>query len=232
MIYQTLQIARFNPLPFSVTIYFERQGIFKNAALCYNMNYAEAQAGEDNILKYQWETAPDIYIGDDLHRRFVLGVSGNHPLICFGVNPSTANHEYADKTLHMVEQIAKRNGFDSWIMFNVYPHRSTDPKCLPCSRDDDLHHENLRYIERYLRETDLTLWAAWGEPITERDYLIDCLYDIYGIANKYSCRFIAFGKEENGVIKSTTRHHHPRHPSRLPLSAKSVSFDVTHYWAE
>ena len=61
-------------------------------------------------MKYQWETAPDIYIGDDLRRRFVLGVSGNHPLICFGVNPSTANHEYADKTLHMVEQIAKRNG--------------------------------------------------------------------------------------------------------------------------
>ena len=79
MIYQTLQIARFNPLPFSITIYFERQGIFKNALLCYNMNCAEAQAGEDNILKYQWETAPDIYIGDDLRRRFVLGVSGNHP---------------------------------------------------------------------------------------------------------------------------------------------------------
>lgn len=181
-------------------------------------------------MKYEWETAPDIYIGDDAHKRFVLGVSGDNPLICFGVNPSTANNEYADKTLHMVEQIAKRNGFDSWIMFNIYPYRSTDPKCLPRTRSDDLHKENLYYIEKYLQKTNLTIWAAWGEPVMEREYLMDCLHDIYGIANKYSCRFIAFGQEVNGEIKSTTRHNHPRHPSRLPLLAKSESFDITHYW--
>lgn len=184
------------------------------------------------MAKYAWEIIPDIYIGDDVSRRFALGVSGNHPLICFGVNPSTANNEYADKTLHMVEQIAKRNGFDSWIMFNVYPYRSTNPECLPRTRDDDLHKENLRYIERYLQKTNLTVWAAWGDLITIREYLIQCLYDIYCIADQYSCRFIAFGKEENGKIKSTTKNNNPRHPSRLPLSAKPEDFAITHYWAE
>lgn len=181
-------------------------------------------------MKYEWEVAPDIYIGDDICKRYVIGVSGNNPLICFGVNPSTANNEYADKTLHMVEQIAKRNGFDSWIMFNVYPYRSTDPKCLPRTRNDNLHNENLQHIKSYLQKGNLTIWAAWGKPITERDYLINCLNDIYEIANKYSCRFIAFGKEENGVIISTTKYNHPRHPSRLPLLAKPKDFDVTHYW--
>ncbi len=183
-------------------------------------------------MKYKWEIEPDIYIGDDIHKRFVLGVSGNNPLICFGVNPSIANNQYADKTLHMVEQIAKRNSFDSWIMFNVYPYRSTNPKCLPCTRSEDLHNENLRHIENYLQKSNLTLWAAWGEPITERDYLINCLFDIYSIADKYSCQFIAFGKEVNGKIISTTRHNHPRHPSRLPLLAKPECFDITHYWAK
>ena len=114
-------------------------------------------------MKYRWEVTPDIYIGDDTYRRFVLGVSGSDPLICFGVNPSTANNEYADKTLHMVEQIAKRNGFDGWIMFNVCPFRAIDPKCLPRIQNDDLHKENLRYIEKCLEKENLTIWAAWGD---------------------------------------------------------------------
>ena len=139
-------------------------------------------------MKYRWEVTPDIYIGDDTYRRFVLGVSGSDPLICFGVNPSTANNEYADKTLHMVEQIAKRNGFDGWIMFNVCPFRAIDPKCLPRIQNDDLHKENLRYIEKCLEKENLTIWAAWGDPIMEREYLIDYLYDIYGIANRYNPR--------------------------------------------
>ena len=187
-------------------------------------------------MNYQWESIPDIYVGDDTYKRFVLGVTGNNPLICFGVNPSTANNDYADKTLHMVEQIAKRNGFDSWMMFNIYPYRSTNPKCLPHIRNMELHKENLHYIKSYLgkikqtEKTNLTIWAAWGNPIFERDYLINCLRDIYDITNQYSCRFVAFGAEKNGKIMSTTKQNNPRHPSRLSFSAKSESFDITHYW--
>lgn len=181
------------------------------------------------MRRYQWDVKPDIYIGDK-YKRFVLGVSGKNPLVCFGINPSTADDEAADKTLHMVEQISKRNGFDGWIMFNVYPYRSANPECLPCTRNENLHQENLRCIEEYLPQTGPTVWAAWGNLITARKYLIDCLYDIYRVANKHSCQFIAFGKEKDGKIKSTTKNNNPLHPSRLPFSVKPERFDLAHYW--
>ena len=59
--------------------------------------------------------------------RYVLGRVGRHPLVCIGINPSTAQPGALDPTLKSVERLAAANGFDSWIMFNVYPQRATDP---------------------------------------------------------------------------------------------------------
>lgn len=59
--------------------------------------------------------------------RYVLGRVGTHPLVCIGINPSTAQPGALDPTLKSVERLAAANGFDSWIMFNVYPQRATDP---------------------------------------------------------------------------------------------------------
>ena len=59
--------------------------------------------------------------------RYVLGRVGKHPLVCIGINPSTAQPGALDPTLKSVERLANANGFDSWIMFNVYPQRATDP---------------------------------------------------------------------------------------------------------
>ena len=53
--------------------------------------------------------------------RYVLGRVGKHPLVCIGINPSTAQPGALDPTLKSVERLAAANGFDSWIMFNVYP---------------------------------------------------------------------------------------------------------------
>ena len=76
--------------------------------------------------------------------RYVLGRVGRHPLVCIGINPSTAQPGALDPTLKSVERLANANDFDSWIMFNVYPQRATDPNdmapsatrtcagCRPC----------------------------------------------------------------------------------------------------
>ena len=57
--------------------------------------------------------------------RYVLGRVGRHPLVCIGINPSTAQPGALDPTLKSVERLANANDFDSWIMFNVYPQRAT-----------------------------------------------------------------------------------------------------------
>ena len=49
------------------------------------------------------------------------GAGGRRPLVCIGINPSTAQPGALDPTLKSVERLANANGFDSWIMFNVYP---------------------------------------------------------------------------------------------------------------
>ena len=59
--------------------------------------------------------------------RYVLGRVGRRPLVCIGINPSTAQPGALDPTLKSVERLANANGFDSWIMFNVYPQRATNP---------------------------------------------------------------------------------------------------------
>ena len=63
-----------------------------------------------------WYYEPHTY----LPYRYVLGRVGRHPLVCIGINPSTAQPGALDPTLKSVERLANANGFDSWIMFNVY----------------------------------------------------------------------------------------------------------------
>ena len=66
------------------------------------------------------------------------------PLVCIGINPSTAQPGALDPTLKSVERLANANGFDSWIMFNVYPQRATDPNDMDRVPDRALCDENLQ----------------------------------------------------------------------------------------
>ena len=63
----------------------------------------------------KWLYVPDFYT----EYRYILGTRGANPLICIGINPSTAAPDDLDNTLKSVSRIAAGNGYDSWIMFNV-----------------------------------------------------------------------------------------------------------------
>ena len=72
----------------------------------------------------KWLYAPNFYS----EYRYILGTRGKNPLICIGINPSTAAPDDLDNTLKSVERIALGNGFDSFIMFNVYAQRGRDKR--------------------------------------------------------------------------------------------------------
>lgn len=59
--------------------------------------------------------------------RYILGTRGRKPLICMGINPSTAAPDALDPTLQSAQRIALSNGYDSFLMFNVYAQRATRP---------------------------------------------------------------------------------------------------------
>ena len=71
----------------------------------------------------RWLYVPSMYCD----YRYILGTAGEKPLICVGINPSTAAPNDLDNTLKSVERIALANGYDSFIMFNVYAQRATRP---------------------------------------------------------------------------------------------------------
>ena len=86
---------------------------------------ALARSGKgDDYDHDRWIYVPDFYT----EYRYILGTRGNNPLICIGINPSTAEPDHLDNTLKSVSRIAAGNGFDSFIMFNVYAQRATSPK--------------------------------------------------------------------------------------------------------
>ncbi|WP_353808832.1 DUF1643 domain-containing protein [Agromyces sp. SYSU T00194] len=119
--------------------------------------------------------------------RFVLGTVGRNPLVCIGVNPSTAAPGALDQTVTKVAGFASRNGYDSWVMLNLYPQRSTDPNGMHLKPDPDLQAQNERHIEGFIDGRALSLLAAWGGLITKRPYLPRMLEGIVTIADRSSC---------------------------------------------
>ena len=157
--------------------------------------------------------------------RYVLGTRGSRPLICVGINPSTAAPDRLDNTLKSVERIALGNGYDSFLMFNVYAQRATDPNAMEQSCNLELHRENLRALEYLLSlNPQPAVWAAWGAIIEKRRYLARCLLDEIALGRRFGARWFTAGP--------ISKKGHPHHPLYLPKSAPLAPFDPERYCRE
>ncbi len=166
----------------------------------------------------KWLYAPNFYS----EYRYILGTRGKNPLICIGINPSTAQPGELDNTLKSVERIASGNGFDSFIMFNVYAQRATDPDAMERTCNMALHRENLeafRYVLSISKKP--AVWAAWGTIIEKRDYLRDCVRDMLEVGNAYGASWYCAG--------AVSKKGHPHHPLYLRKDEKIKPFDVNAY---
>lgn len=159
----------------------------------------------------------------DNSARYVLGhVVDGEPLICIGVNPSTAAPEDLDKTVSRVKKFSRLLGYESWIMLNLYPQRATDPHDLHSSAKDELIKENLKHIRAIIEKYKPThIWASWGIEIEGREYLFDSLTEIIDACTSSKTVFFHLG--------ALTKKGHPRHPSRLAYSSKKHNFDIQKY---
>ena len=117
--------------------------------------------------------------------RFTLGEYDNvtyKTLICVGINPSTATPNNLDPTLKKVKAVALSHNYKNWIMINVYPQRATNPNNLHLNSNTQLHNDNIREI-RYILNTfnNADILFAYGNLISKRAYLNDCLADVLGL---------------------------------------------------
>ena len=166
----------------------------------------------------KWLYAPNFYS----EYRYILGTRGKNPLICIGINPSTARPDDLDNTLKSVERIALGNGFDSFIMFNVYAQRATDPDAMEKQCNWTLHRENLEAFRYVLSISDQpAVWAAWGTIIEKREYLSVCLQDMIELGETYGARWYCAG--------ALSKKGHPHHPLYLRKDEKIKPFDVKSY---
>ena len=166
----------------------------------------------------KWLYAPNFYS----EYRYILGTKGNNPLICIGINPSTAEPDHLDNTLKSVERIALGNGFDSFIMFNVYAQRATNPDAMERQCNMALHRENLEAFRYVLSISDRpVVWAAWGAIIEKRDYLADCVRDMVTVGQEYGARWFCAG--------AISQKGHPHHPLYLRKDERIRPFDVEQY---
>ena len=177
---------------------------------------AETPSPDYDITK--WLYAPNFYS----EYRYILGTRGEKPLICIGINPSTAQPDHLDNTLKSVQRIALGNGFDSFLMFNVYAQRATDPNTMEKVCNPMLHRENMEAFSYVLSlSKSPAVWAAWGSVIEKRPYLRACLQD-----------FLAIGKDRGAswyCAGAITKKGHPHHPLYLRKDEVLRPFDVESY---
>lgn len=167
-----------------------------------------------------WLYVPNAY----MDYRYILGTRGRCPLICVGINPSTAAPNHLDNTLKSVERIALHNGFDSFLMFNVYAQRATRPADMEEVCNPALHLENMnafRYVLSLSASTAPAIWAAWGTIIEARPYLIDCVRDMIDIGNSFGAHWFSSG--------ARSKKGHPHHPLYLKKDSGLDPFDIQAY---
>jgi len=188
------------------------------------LSFAEALITSGNRGDYdseKWLYVPDYYA----EYRYILGTKGKNPLICIGINPSTAAPDDLDNTLKSVARIAEHNGFDSWIMFNVYAQRATNPDDMDKCLNAKLHEENMKAFEYILSNVgegvSPTVWAAWGTIIEKRPYLRDCVLDMVKLGNRYGANWVKAGK--------CSKKGHPHHPLYLRKDESTEAFDIEGY---
>ena len=180
-----------------------------------------ASSGSGAYDSEKWLYVPDFYT----EYRYILGTKGKNPLICIGINPSTAAPDDLDNTLKSVSRIASHNGFDSWIMFNVYAQRATNPDDMDQRLNVRLHKENMRAFSYILSGVEKPnrppVWAAWGTIIEKRPYLKDCVMDMVRIGKQYDAQWLCAG--------NCSKKGHPHHPLYLKKDEEVKAFPIDAY---
>ncbi len=156
---------------------------------------------------------------NDNSARYVLGQIFNpkgKTLVCFGVNPSTACPECLDPTIRKIIKIGNNNGYENWIMLNIYPQRATNPNDMDLECCEILVKTNLLHIRNIIENyRDCDILFAYGNLISKRKYLKMCLDEIISLLRN------EYGK---GIkVINTTKSNNPVHP--LYQSNNSVLID-------
>lgn len=150
--------------------------------------------------------SPDLKYRYTLHR--IWDWSGSEALWIM-INPSTADHEQDDATIRRVIRFSRRFGYGGFCVINLFAFRSRHRKDLR-SADDPVGPDNLKVIERSLKENESGVWMAWGalEP-----WMLPHSRKVCEIIKAHAPICWALG---------LTKHGQPRHPLYVPAAIEPL----------
>lgn len=119
------------------------------------------------------------------------------------LNPSTADHFEDDPTIRRCINFAKRWGFGSFEVVNLFAYRATNPKEL-LSCNDPVGKDNDKYIIEALNRADLAV-AAWGTK---------------GTLNNRNKQVLSYLTHFDLYCLSLTKEGHPKHPLYIKSDEK------------
>ncbi len=150
----------------------------------------------------------------DPQKRFVIGIPGKRNLLCIGLNPNTADANRLDGTSRNFMRIAKDNGYDGWLLVNLYPARNPKAGNLSQGSDDLLFRENLEQIEACASSPEFGIeevLLGWGNDVERRAYLREAVFQIHQRLKAYPFNYHSFRVNRTG---------HPGHPSPMTLNTR------------
>jgi len=123
------------------------------------------------------------------------------------LNPSTADEKQDDPTIRRCVGFAKREGFQSMKLLNIFALRSTDPRTLK-GHPDPVGPANDETLRQAVAKAEKTIiaWGTHGLVNDRHSQVIAMLkdYDLY-----------CFGKTEAGL---------PKHPLYLSKDSNLIKF--------
>lgn len=143
-------------------------------------------------------------------------------VVVIGYNPSTADALVDDQTIRRLRQLLAANGYSGFEIVNLYAFRATDPKALDAIADP-VGPGNDDAIAEAMANTTIAViaWGAIGTtapadgswkppdaPVRRRRWVLEQ-------ARRCNVAPLCFGFTKDGA---------PRHPSRLPRTAKLEAF--------
>lgn len=142
----------------------------------------------------------DCHFSSDRKHRYTLlhrinPLFGNRLIMWIGLNPSKADEQQLDPTLTRIRSFSEREGYDGFLMTNIFGFRATDPK------------EMLRAHDPVGPENDAALLAA-----AQRCGKVVAAWGAHGI-HRDRARAVAqlLGRHKLWCL-GTTKDGHPRHP--------------------
>jgi hypothetical protein len=128
-----------------------------------------------------------------LHR--INPLFGGRLIMWIGLNPSTADEQQLDPTLTRIRSFSEREGFDGFLMTNIFGFRATDPKVMRSTRDA-VGPENDEALRAAARRCEIIV-AAWGA---------------HGIHQDRALAVVKLFPGRELWCLGTTKDGHPRHP--------------------